>query len=250
MAKQTKSKTTRRKTPARKGKGAARGGPQPLRWLRRWLLRGLAGLVGLLLLTVIAHSVIRPWGGAYMLRERLRLGEIDRTWVPIEEIAPVMARSVVAAEDANFCLHWGIDMSAIRDAIADGAARGGSTITQQVVKNVYLWHGRSYVRKALETLITPVVELTWSKRRILEVYLNVAEFDEGAFGIEAGAWRYFQALPKDLSAEQAARLAAVLPSPQSWSASAPGDFVTRRSAAIRDGAATIARDGRAACFED
>lgn len=250
VAKQTKPKTKTRKTAPRKGKKAARGGPQPLRWLRRWILRGLAVVVILFALVVTSHSVIRPWGGAYMLRERLRLGEIDRQWIPMEEIAPVMARSVVAAEDANFCLHWGIDMSAIRDAIADGAARGGSTISQQVVKNVYLWHGRSYVRKALETLITPLVELTWSKRRILEVYLNVAEFDEGAFGIEAGAWRYFQALPKDLTADQAARLAAVLPSPQSWSASAPGEFVSRRSAAIRDGAATIARDGRAACFED
>ena len=90
-----------------------------------------------------------------------------------------MGRSAVAAEDANFCLHWGFDMEAIRQAVDEGGTRGASTISQQVVKNVFLWQGRSYVRKALEAVMTPIVELVWSKRRIVEVYLIVAEFDDG-----------------------------------------------------------------------
>ena len=167
----------------------------------------------------------------------------------MDEIAPVMGRSVVAAEDANFCLHWGFDVEAIRTAIEEGSNRGASTLTQQVVKNVFLWHGRSWVRKALEAAITPVVEAVWSKRRILEVYLNVAEFDEGVFGVEAASRHYFGVGPDALSSTQAARLAAILPSPKSRSASKPTDFIRKRSASIRDGAATIRVDGRAACFE-
>ncbi len=185
-----------------------------------------------------------------MRQEAARLGSIEHVWVPMSGIAPVMARSAVAAEDANFCVHWGFDMAAIRTAIAEGAGRGASTITQQTVKNVYLWHGRSWVRKALEAVITPLVELAWPKRRILEVYLNVAEFDEGVFGVEAAAWHYFRVTPKALTADQAARLAAVLPNPKERSAVRPGPALGRRAAMIRDGAATIRRDGRAACFED
>jgi monofunctional biosynthetic peptidoglycan transglycosylase len=165
-------------------------------------------------------------------------------------IAPVMARAAVAAEDANFCLHWGFDMGAIRDAIAEGAGRGASTISQQVVKNVWLWHGRSWPRKALEAAITPLMEAAWPKRRVLEVYLNIAEFDEGVFGVEAAARHHFGVAAADLSAVQAARLAAVLPDPKGRSAARPSDRVRARAASIMDGAATIARDGRAACFED
>ena len=185
-----------------------------------------------------------------MASEERRLGDIDQVWVPIENIAPVMMRSVVAAEDANFCMHWGFDIRAIRAALAEGSYRGASTLSQQVVKNVYLWHGRSWARKALEGMITPVVETIWSKKRILEVYLNVAEFDEGVFGVEAAARHYFGVGPEKLTALQAARLAAVLPSPKSRSARNPTPLLRRRTQQIIDGAATIRADGRAACFED
>lgn len=170
-------------------------------------------------------------------------------WVSIEDVSPHMARSVVAAEDANFCNHWGFDMVAIRAALNEGGGRGASTISQQVVKNVYLWHGRSWPRKALEALMTPLVEALWSKQRILEVYLNVAEFDEGVFGVEAAAQHYFGVDPKDLSAKQAARLAAILPNPKGRSASKPTAQVRKRTKAIISGAATIRADGRARCFE-
>ena len=186
-----------------------------------------------------------------MLSEGRRLGTpVEQTWVSAEDIAPVMLRSVVAAEDANFCTHWGFDMRAIRAAIAEGGNRGASTISQQTVKNVYLWHGRNWLRKALEAMITPVVEVFWPKRRIIEVYLNVAEFDEGVFGVEAAARHYFGVGPEALTPTQAARLAAVLPDPKGRSAANPSASVRQRAASILDGAATIRRDGRSACFED
>jgi monofunctional biosynthetic peptidoglycan transglycosylase len=207
---------------------------------------------------LLAVLLVAAWVGAYgllpvpttpyILSERIRLGQIERDWVPMEEISVHLQRAAVAAEDANFCLHWGFDMEAIRLAIAEGAARGGSTISQQTVKNAFLWHGRSWVRKALEAGITPVMEALWPKRRILEVYLNVAEFDEGVFGTEAAARHHFGVPAADLTETQAARLAAVLPAPQSRSASNPSQFVRTRAAAIRDGAATIRADGRDDCF--
>jgi monofunctional biosynthetic peptidoglycan transglycosylase len=169
-------------------------------------------------------------------------------FVGLEDIAPVMARSAVAAEDANFCLHWGLDVNAIRDRIERGGSGGASTISQQVVKNVFLWHGRSWVRKATEALWTPLTELIWTKRRVLEIYLNIAEFDEGIFGVQAASRHYFGVNASDLTAVQAARLAAILPSPKTRSASNPSNATRVRAASILDGAATIRVDGRAACF--
>jgi monofunctional biosynthetic peptidoglycan transglycosylase len=224
----------------------------PRLWRRglKWLMRGVLAALALLLLAIVTYSVVRPPTTPYIVAEAWRHGGVERTWVPMEDIAPVMARSVVAAEDANFCLHWGFDMAAIRTALEDGAGRGASTITQQTVKNVFLWHGRSWPRKAMEATITPLVEVFWSKRRILEVYLNVAEFDQGVFGVEAAAQHHFGVSAADLTSSQAARLAAVLPDPKGRSASDPSGFVQRRAASIRDGAETIEADGRAACFED
>jgi monofunctional biosynthetic peptidoglycan transglycosylase len=223
---------------------------EPFRWSWRWVLRSAVLISVIVCGTVAVHRYVDPPVTLYMSQESLRLAGIDYQWVSIDEMAPAMARSVVAAEDANFCLHWGFDMRAIRTALEDGTGRGASTLTQQVVKNTYLWHGRSWLRKAFEALITPVVEAFWSKRRIVEVYLNVAEFDEGVFGIEAASRHYFGVGPDALSDTQAARLAAILPNPKGRSASDPTAFVRKRSGQIRDGAATIRRDGRAACFED
>ena len=199
---------------------------------------------------IVGYRWIDPPVTVYTWQEGRRLDGIRHEPVAMSRIAPVMARAAVAAEDANFCLHWGFDMGAIRSAIAEGAGRGASTISQQVVKNVYLWHGRNWGRKALEAAITPLVEAAWPKRRILEVYLNQAEFAEGVFGVEAAARHHFGVGADALSAGQAARLAAVLPDPKRRSAAQPSPALRKRAAAIRDGAATIARDGRAACFED
>lgn len=209
-------------------------------------MRALGALILLSVAVLVVMRWVDPPTTPYIWQEQTRLGEIRRDWRGLDEMAPAIARSAVAAEDANFCVHWGIDMTAIRLALEEGANRGASTITQQVVKNVFLWHGRSWSRKALEALITPLVEIAWTKRRILEVYLNVAEFDEGVFGVEAASHWYFGVAAEHLSARQAAQLVAVLPAPKNRSARKP----SKRSEAIRDGAATIAGDGRAQCFED
>lgn len=233
----------------------ARKSPPPSTGLQRWgqklrrrLIRGAGALVLLMLGWVVAYGFVPVPTTAHILGESRRLGGVERDWVQIEEISIHLQRSVVAAEDANFCLHWGFDMAAIRDAIADGGTRGASTISQQTVKNTFLWHGRSWVRKALEAAITPVMELIWPKARVLEVYLNVAEFGEGIFGAEAAARHHFGTSAADLTPRQAALLAAVLPNPIERNAAVPSAFVDRRARAIADGAATIAADGRDRCF--
>jgi monofunctional biosynthetic peptidoglycan transglycosylase len=241
--------------PARKPRGKATRPGALTRFalaLRRWLRRVLLAILALVLLIlgwVALYAWVNPPGGVYMLQEQRRLGAIRHEWVDLDRIAPVMARSVVAAEDANFCRHFGFDLTAIRAALDQGAGRGASTLTQQVVKNVFLWHGRSWIRKALEAALTPAVEAIWGKRRIVEVYLNVAEFDAGVFGVQAAAQHYFSRDAAALTARQAALLAAVLPAPQSRDAARPSAFVSRRAHAIADGAETIRRDGRAACFD-
>ncbi|MEO9894774.1 MAG: monofunctional biosynthetic peptidoglycan transglycosylase [Paracoccaceae bacterium] len=215
----------------------------------RWGMRGVGAVVLLAVVLGLLWGLVNPPTTFYMMQESRRLGGVDQEWVDIEDISPAMVRSVVAAEDANFCLHWGLDVAAIRLAIEEGRGRGASTISQQVVKNVYLWQGRTWLRKALEAGMTPLIEALWSKRRILEVYLNVAEFDEGVFGVDAAALHYFGETPKGLSNQQAARLAAVLPNPKGRSAKNPSARIRKRAASVQDGAATIKADGRAKCFE-
>ncbi len=231
---------------ARKTKKAKR---RPI-WRRalRLLTRALLLVVVLIVGWIALYAVVAPPITPYMISEGRRLESLEQVWRPMAEISPHLARAVVAAEDANFCLHWGFDMDAIRAAIAAGAARGGSTISQQTVKNAFLWQGRSWLRKALEATMTPVMEAIWSKRRVLEVYLNIVEFDEGIFGAEAAAQHYFGISAADLNRTQAARLAAVLPNPQGRSASSPSQTTLNRARSIADGAATISADGRDACF--
>lgn len=238
-----------RKSSRRTSKAKTKRRFRPGRWLVRWGLRVVSVIFLVAVAATLLWSVVNPPTTFYMMQESRRLGGVDHQWVPMEDIAPVMARAAVAAEDANFCNHWGLDVVAIRKAIDEGSNRGASTISQQTVKNVYLWHGRSWVRKVMEAAMTPLVEALWSKRRILEVYLNVAEFDEGVFGVEAASRHYFGVGPEDLTGTQAARLAAILPNPKGRSARNPSSFVRKRAAQILDGAATIRADGRAACFE-
>ena len=216
-------------------------------------LKHIWSLFGVILVLPICFVIIfnfyNPSKSFYINSEIKRLGKIEQEWVDIEKLPKVVSRSAVAAEDANFCTHHGFDIDAIFAVIRSGANRGASTISQQVAKNVFLWHGRNYLRKGLEVGFTVLIELIWSKKRILEVYLNVAEFDEGVFGVEAAARHYFGVKSEVLSARQAARLAAILPSPQIRSASKPSNSVIKRTRQIIDGAATIRADGRSACFE-
>ncbi len=208
------------------------------------------GAVAVFVFFVVIFTVVNPVMTPYMIAESWRHGGVKRDWVNLEDMAPEVARAVVAAEDANFCLHWGFDMHAIRAALDEGAGRGASTLSQQVVKNVFLWQGRSWPRKALEALMTPVVELVWTKRRIVEVYLNVAETGKGIFGVEAAAQTYFGTSTAALRPAQAALIASALPDPKGRNPARPSGFLRKRAAQIAEGAATIRADGRSACFED
>ena len=221
-----------------------------LRGLRRVLIWSLLAVALVFLAWGLIYRWVNPPITFYMMQERARLGEIQYKWVDIEQVAPMLRRAVVAAEDANFCTHWGIDSAAVRQALREGALRGGSTISQQTVKNAFLWPGRNWLRKAVEALLTPYIEMVWSKRRLLEIYLNIAEFDTGVFGIEAAAWHHFGVAAKDLNRVQAGRLAVVLPDPKGRSAIRPNQDTRKRAASVIAGADMIRKDGRAECFED
>lgn len=158
-------------------------------------------------------------------------------WVSMDEISPWMGLAVIAAEDQKFPQHWGFDVGAIEKALAhnernESRIRGASTLSQQTAKNLFLWDGRSWVRKGFEAGLTLGIETVWSKKRILTVYLNIAEFGEGIFGVEAAAQRYFNKPASRLTASEAALLAAVLPNPIRFKASAPSGYVLSRQAWI------------------
>lgn len=158
-------------------------------------------------------------------------------WVSMDEISPWMGLAVIAAEDQKFPNHWGFDVSAIEKALAhnernENRIRGASTLSQQTAKNLFLWDGRSWVRKGLEAGLTLGIETVWSKKRILTVYLNIAEFGDGVFGVEAASQRYFHKPASRLSPSEAALLAAVLPNPLRFKASAPSGYVRSRQAWI------------------
>lgn len=218
--------------------------------LRRWLLRAILACAVIFAGWGLAYRWLNPPTTLYMMQESWRLDGVQYDWVNIEDVSPFMVRALVAAEDANFCAHWGIDSAAVRQALRDGAMRGGSTISQQTVKNAFLWQGRSWLRKAIEALMTPYAEMVWSKKRFLEIYINVAEFDTGVFGIQAAARHHFGVDAAQLNRVQAGRLAVVLPDPKGRSATEPGAGLKKHAASVIAGSDMIAADGRAACFED
>ena len=206
-------------------------------------------IVALCVLVIAAGRWVIPPITHTQWAEQSRLGQIERVWIPIGRSGP-MPSAIIAAEDAGFCAHHGFDMEAIRQALDEGRRRGASTLSQQVAKNVYLWQDASWVRKGLEAAITLVIELTWPKQRIVEVYLNVAEMGEGVFGAEAAAQHWFGVSARDLSFQQAAYIAAILPNPRGRSANPQSDFIHTRGRAIYGGMRIIARDGRIACITE
>lgn len=227
---------------------AARGDRGPLRRVPGWLFKWLARLALAAAVWVIAYRYVNPPITWLILTEWVRLGDVERDWKSLDEISPHLARAVVAAEDSQFCDHVGFDFDQIGKALRGGAARGASTITQQTAKNVFLWPGRSWTRKGLEAGFAGAIELAWGKRRILEVYLNVAEMGEGVFGAEAAARRWFGVSAADLTPAQAARIAAILPNPKDRDAARPSGFVRDRARQIGGGAGTIESEGRDQCF--
>ncbi len=243
----------RTKSMAKKRKGKRRRVRRLLFGLLSWPLRVFAYALAAAILLVGSCTVIDPPGGYYLATEWIRLGNIEREWRDLEDISPHLARAVMAAEDANFCDHWGFDLEAIEKAIEANAkgrrVRGASTISQQVAKNLFLWHGRSWLRKGLEAGFTVLIETIWTKRRIVEVYLNIAEFGDGVFGAQAAARHYFNRDASALTLDQATRLAAVLPDPKGRNPRAGTAFMKRRAASIVDGARTLEGEGRAECAE-
>jgi len=201
---------------------------------------------------VILYRFVPPPITILMIERKLQGQGLDHRWVPISKISPAMTRAVVASEDARFCEHNGFDLDAIDKAMKHneskpGKIRGGSTISQQTAKNVFLWPDRSWVRKGAEAWFTVLIEHVWGKRRIMEVYLNTVEMGPGIYGVEAASKHYFGVDAANLSESQAARLAAILPSPLKWEAVAPGAYVRRRTDRIDARSDTVRRDGLASC---
>ena len=193
-----------------------------------WL--ALALVISLPILIVLPWRWLEPPESAFMMRSRAAGAEIHHQWVPWPAISPYLPIAVVAAEDQKFPEHRGFDTESIRSALEENGSkgRGASTISQQVVKNLYLWPGRSWVRKGIEAYLTVFLETLWPKQRILEVYLNIVELGPGIFGAEAAAQGFFGKPASELTAREAALLAAVLPSPKRMSPARPSPYVEER----------------------
>lgn len=215
----------------------------PLRRLPALAARLLLGALLASALLVLALRWLPPPGSALMVERKLEswLGgepiDLQRDWRPWQELPDDLKVAAIAAEDQKFAEHWGFDLGAIRAALAHnergGNLRGASTLSQQVAKNLFLWSGRSWLRKGLEAWFTLLIETLWPKQRILEVYLNSAEWGPGVFGAEAAARHHFGKGAAHLSRQQASLLAAVLPNPRAWSAGRPSAYVSRRASWIR-----------------
>jgi monofunctional biosynthetic peptidoglycan transglycosylase len=191
---------------------------------------------GLLLLLVVLRWIPLPTS-AFMLLHKLNGNPVHYDWVPMGKISPQLAIAAVASEDQRFTKHWGIDLKAISEAIEDNRQRsqprGASTISQQVAKNLFLWSGKSMMRKGLEAALTVAIELCWSKRRILEVYLNIAQFGPNIFGADAASRKIFGIPPSQLTGYQSALLVSVLPNPKHYRALPPTPYISQRAANIQ-----------------
>ena len=204
-------------------------------------------------LYAIALRVL-PVPGTVLMVQRAIGGEtIRKDWTPIENISPHLPRAILGGEDSRFCEHRGIDFKAVQDALTDnaegGRRRGGSTITQQTAKNVFLWNGGGYARKAVEAWFALYTNAVWGKRRTMEIYLNVAEWGDGIFGAEAAAQVRFGKSAKDLTKREAALLAAVLPSPNKWRVDPPGDYVSGRASTLMQRAEVIQTSAYDGCLK-
>ncbi len=219
----------------------------PLRTLRIIAKSILWFVLVSVVLVLVLRFVPVTWTATMLMDER----SVTRDWEPLSRIDRNMVSAVIAAEDGKFCSHDGFDVEAIEQALEERAAgtreRGASTISQQTAKNVFLWQGGGWFRKGLEAYFTFLIENLWSKRRIMEVYLNVAETGLGTYGAEAGAQRYFGHSAARLSADEASRIAAVLPSPKTREAVNPGGFTRRYGNTIEARIAVVRRDGLDEC---
>jgi len=224
------------------------GGRKRHKWLRRVAL-ALLILVGAVFLSIVAFRFVNPPITMVMLVEKLHGQPLKRKWVPLKDISPNLRLAVVASEDGNFCRHWGVDWGAVRDAIKQAhswkAVRGASTIPMQVARNLYLWEDRNYVRKALEVPLSYVMTALWSKKRMLEVYLNIAQWGPDLYGAEAASRRYFHKPASRLTRREAVLLAAALPNPEARNPAKPGRTLSLVANAVERRMPYIAK--RAGC---
>ena len=223
------------------------------RWLVKWIILAILAFILGSLLWVAALRFINPPITFTMIGDIVAGHGVTKRWMGIGRIDATMARAVIAAEDARFCEHNGFDYKAIAAAAARNATgkkriRGGSTVSQQTAKNVFLWQGGGYFRKGLEAWFTLLIENIWGKRRIMEVYLNVAETGIGTYGVNAGAMRYFKHDASRLSQREAALIAAVLPLPKKRAAIDPRGFTRRSGNSISRRIGVVAGDGLDACL--
>lgn len=218
----------------------------------RLVLKAALWFVAVSLLWVIAYRFVPVPFTATMAGDLLSGRSVTKEWTPLDRLDPNMARAAIAGEDSRFCSHHGFDFRAIAGAAyrnaQGGRIRGGSTISQQTAKNVFLWQGGGYLRKALEAWFTVLIEALWGKRRIMEVYLNVAETGIGTYGAEAGAIRYFNHSADRLTPKEAARIAAVLPLPKKREAVDPRGFVRRHGNALARYVGVVRRSGLDRCL--
>ena len=227
-----------------------RGG---FRRLAGWIVRAFLLFVLLSVLWVLLYRFVNPPITFTMVGDLLGGRTLSREWMPLSRIDNDMERGAIAAEDSKFCSHYGFDQDAIaaamrRNAEGRGVIRGGSTISQQTAKNAFLWQGGGYFRKALEAWFTLLIETLWTKQRIMEVYLNIAETGIGTYGVNAGAQRYFGKDASNLTRTEAARIAAVLPLPKKRDGKAPSGFTRRYGNSIAARIRVVARDGLDACL--
>ena len=214
----------------------------------RAIIKLISAVFLCIVITVFALKWINPPTTYLMMATWFDYGEVDYRWRNLEDMSPNIPLAVAAAEDANFCAHNGFDFEAIETALGEDNGRGASTISQQVAKNVFLWPSRSWVRKGLEVGFTVMIEAIWGKRRIMEVYLNVAETGTATFGVDAAIYRHFNGNAMNLSMNDAARIAVALPNPQERNISRLSGQLVRRASRIAIGGSTLRDEGRADCF--
>ncbi len=215
-------------------------------------IKGVIGFVLISLLWVVLYRFMAPPVTFTMIGDAIGGHSIKKSWMPLSQIDPDMARAAIAGEDSQFCQHKGFDIAAIEKAYQrnarGGRIRGGSTISQQTAKNAFLIQGGGYVRKAFEAYFTVLIETIWGKRRIMEVYLNVAETGIGTYGVNAAAMRYFGHDASRLTPAEAGRIAAVLPLPKKRAAIAPRGFTRRHGNSISRRVSIVRNDGLDACL--
>ncbi len=223
---------------------------------RHWFRRVFEAVLWVVVVVHLYAIALRfvPVPGTVLMVQRAVAGEtIRKDWTRIEDISPHLPRAILGGEDSRFCDHRGLDFKAIQDAMSDnaqgGRRRGGSTITQQSAKNVFLWNGGGYARKAVEAWFALYIETVWDKRRTMEIYLNVAEWGDGIFGAEAAAQARFGKSAKDLTKREAALLAAVLPSPNKWRVDPPGNYVRGRASTLMQRAEVIRTSKYDSCLK-